>query len=360
LFCRRRRPIIAGMQRSGHMSRGVFTGVAVAAFLSLAATGPASASFDNAFAAYLGGNYAAALPMARRAAESDNPAAQWLLGTMLLLGKGAPEDAAGARLWLGRAAEANYPPAQAVLGRMLEQGLGGEADAVAAGKLYRAAAEQGFADAAYLLGRLYLAGKGVAASNEEAEHWLGQAVAAGNRDAMYLMSRLLTGDGALPTDTARATSLLVQAAHAGHMLAQLELGRHYATSVPVIAARWFLRAAEQGEPAAQTAYGEALAAGRGVDPDPAGAREWLARAAAQGHAPGQAVLAAMLAEGTGGPADPVEALKWAQLAAEGAVAAARPLFARLTKTLDAAQRAEAASRARAFVAVPEPPPGERP
>ncbi|MBM3560169.1 MAG: sel1 repeat family protein [Alphaproteobacteria bacterium] len=94
---------------------------------------------------------------------------------------------------------------------------------------------------------------------------------------MYLMSQLLAKGGALPIDAARTTSLLVQAAHAGHMLAQLALGRHYAdpasgTGDPVIAARWFLRAAEQGEPAAQVAYGEALVAGRDVEADPAGGR----------------------------------------------------------------------------------------
>lgn len=135
--------------------RSAFIGAAATIIFALMAVGPASAGFSEAFDQYLSKDYEAARLAARDDAERGNPAAQWLLGTMYLLGQGVAEDPAQARVWLEKSASANYPPAQAVLGRMFEEGIGGGQDSAEAHILYRLSAEQGYADAAYLLGRQF-------------------------------------------------------------------------------------------------------------------------------------------------------------------------------------------------------------
>lgn len=128
---------------------------AVALTVSLATALPAKAGFTEAFNHYVGLNYVAARAEAEPAAARGNPAAQWLMGTMYLFGKGAKENTRTARDWFEKSAKAGYPPAQAILGRMYEEGIAGNQDAAEAHLLYRFAAEQGCADAAYLLGRQY-------------------------------------------------------------------------------------------------------------------------------------------------------------------------------------------------------------
>ncbi len=111
------------------------------------------ASFATAFERYNAKDSEAARIEAEPDAERGNPAAQWLLGTIYLLGQGIDAEPETARRWFEKSAESNYPPSQAVLGRMFEEEIGGRQDAAEAHTLYRLSAEQGYADAAYLLGR---------------------------------------------------------------------------------------------------------------------------------------------------------------------------------------------------------------
>jgi TPR repeat protein len=86
---------------------------AAALFCMLAAV-PVHAGFSEALESYVANNFSRAFVEAETAAERGNPAAQWLLGTMYLLGQGTDENPATARQWFARAAAENYPPAQAV------------------------------------------------------------------------------------------------------------------------------------------------------------------------------------------------------------------------------------------------------
>tara|TARA_A100001037_G_C15149755_1_gene638421 strand:+ start:3052 stop:3378 length:327 start_codon:yes stop_codon:yes gene_type:complete len=94
----------------------------VAAALLLAA-GPATANFSKAFDLYNAGKFEKARNLAQPDAHRGNPAAQWLVGTMYLLGEGIEANPVAARVWLAKSAASNYPPAQAVLGLMYEQGI---------------------------------------------------------------------------------------------------------------------------------------------------------------------------------------------------------------------------------------------
>ena len=59
------------------------------------------------------------------------------------------------------------------------------------------------------------------------------------------------------------------------------------------AVTWYRKAAGQGMPEAQTALGDAYAAGAGVTADPEAAIAWYEKAAAQGHSAAQTKLAAL-------------------------------------------------------------------
>ncbi len=72
----------------------------------------------------------------------------------------------------------------------------------------------------------------------------------------------------------------------------------------------YLKAAEQGDAAAQSNLGEMYYKGEGVPKDSVKAVEWYRKAANQGDARGQSSLGMMYAKGEGVPKDSVEALKW--------------------------------------------------
>ena len=114
---------------------------------------------------------------------------------------------------------------------------------------------------------------------------------------------------------------------------------------------WYRKAADQGDPRAQSNLGFAYASGQGVTRDLAQAAAWYRKAAEQGHATSQFDLGAMYASGQGVLKDYVEAHKWVNLAASRAATADdRAQFARtrddLAKRLTPADLDEARKRAR--------------
>ena len=82
------------------------------------------------------------------------------------------------------------------------------------------------------------------------------------------------------------------------------------------AAKWFRKAAEQGDARAQTNLGVMYAKGEGVPEDYREAVKWYRKAAEQGFAPAQSRLGLMHATGRGTRQDLVTALAWCILAAE--------------------------------------------
>lgn len=82
------------------------------------------------------------------------------------------------------------------------------------------------------------------------------------------------------------------------------------------AAGWYLKAAEQGLPHAQTNLGVMYSAGRGVPQDYQAAAKWFQEAADQGETSAQANLAGMYEKGEGVPRDYLMAHIWLDLAVE--------------------------------------------
>jgi TPR repeat protein len=81
------------------------------------------------------------------------------------------------------------------------------------------------------------------------------------------------------------------------------------------AARWWHKAAAQGDAQAQHNLGFMYAAGQGIPQDYTEAVRWWHKAAAQGDAQAQYTLGVLYAKGLGVPQDYVQAHMWLNLAA---------------------------------------------
>ena len=135
------------------------------------------------------------------------------------------------------------------------------------------------------------------------------------------------GEG-VPQDFAEAAKWTLRAAEQGVAAAQFNLGVMHANGrgVPqndAEAAKWFRRAAEQGVLAAQYNLGVVYDKGEGVPRDDAEATKWFRRAAEQGVAEAQHNLGVAYGKGKGVPQDDAEAAKWFRRAAEQEVAKAQ-------------------------------------
>ena len=197
-----------------------------------------------------GQDYAEAAKWYRRAAEQGDASAQYNLGRMYRKGEGVPQDHAETAKWYRRAAEQGHDHAQYCLGRKYAWGESVPQDYAEAAKWYRRAAEQGHVYAQYFLGLLYRHGEGVPQDEEVAEKWLSIAA-----DAAPGQGHTLKEGEEMLFRGYRHN------AERGNAEAQYNLGVAYrkgegVTQDDAEAAKWFRRAAEQGNSAAQRALRE--------------------------------------------------------------------------------------------------------
>ncbi len=140
--------------------------------------------------AYYGGSYYDAYRLLKPLAEEGNARAQFRIGMMYSLGRGAPKNPSQAEDWIRKAlpaiqkaAAAGEPWAQADLGSLYEDGLVVTKSEAEAARWYQRAAEQGYAGAQTNLGVMYANGTGVRRDRQEAVKWLRKAAAQGDRVA---------------------------------------------------------------------------------------------------------------------------------------------------------------------------------
>jgi len=128
---------------------------------------------------------------------------------------------------------------------------------------------------------------------------------------------------------------------------QFELGRRLAWGLdgtkkdPRAGLKWFLLAAEQGHPRAQTQLGMAYQKGRGVRRDIPESVKWMRKAAEQGHAKAQFELGVYYRDGKGVPRDEVLGLMWLLLSQERGGIASRMVAPGLARRLKPRDRKEA-------------------
>ena len=163
-------------------------------------------------------------------------------------------------------------------------GRGVRRDYSEAAKYYRKSADLGNADAEYSLGHMLTFGQGVRQDKEEALRWYRFAAAHGNVKAMERLIQLQSVSGSAPrSSTAYGTTGAVTAAAFYEMGEKYYYGRGVRLDYAE-AAKWYRKAAEQGNSDAQYSLGHMYLFGLGVRQSSRDAANWFLKAAAQGHA----------------------------------------------------------------------------
>ena len=263
----------------------------------------------------------------QKAAEQGHVEAQIELAKCYSSGKGVIKDGAEAFKWaqkaaesgnakamyefyrfgggqelLRKSAEAGYVVAQRSLGLDYQHGLRNTpVDLAEAVKWYTLAAEQGDSSSKAYLESL----KDVIPLLEPAER--------GDAEAQYKLARYIIehdniGNSSDKSGPEAIRKWLLKAAENGHAAAQLELAEAYAYFENGIwwiatgndfaeAAKWYRKAADQGDPMGQGMLGWLYATGRGVDKDLKTAVEWFRKGAKQGNAEAQFGMGLSVREG---------------------------------------------------------------
>ncbi len=317
-------------------------------------TAPAQADMPEIERAWAQGDFVTVRNGLRALAQNNGSAlAQYRYGRVLIEGRGGPQDAEAAVLWLGKAVEQNHAAAATLLARIyLSDVPGGPArDPKVAADLLTRAATRGEAEAQYLLGLLYRNGEGVSQDFEvafnwhlaaaEQQHalaqfalsdlyfngpearrdpesglrWLRAAAGQAVPDAQVRLASLLDDEASGFTNRAEALDWYRRAAELGHPVAQRILGTRYLQGDAVTADaqeafRWLSRAAEAGEPGAMSNLGYAFASGTGTDQNLQMAARWYGAAAEHGLGRAMIALAGLLEQGAGVPQDLDTALGW--------------------------------------------------
>ncbi|WP_333840824.1 tetratricopeptide repeat protein [Pelomicrobium sp.] len=147
---------------------------------------PAWAAFEDAWRAYLDGDYAAAERGFAAQAQQGDARAAWLLGELYARGRGVAPDSARALEWKERAAVLGDEAAQFAVGEMYAQGRGAPLDPQRAAHWYERAAQQGHPNAALALARL----KEQVGDMAQALSWYRRAAEAGLLEAQERLAKI--------------------------------------------------------------------------------------------------------------------------------------------------------------------------
>jgi len=167
----------------------------------------------------------------------------------------------------------------------------------------RAAAEHGDADAQNYLGWIYLNGYGVSKNVDEATRWLTKSAENGNLQAAGRLAAHYFFDTGKDKNIQEGIRWYRFGAERGDILDQttlgfilreggFPLGNIKIEKDPNEAAKWYLRAARQGDGDAQIEIGEMYAQGEGVSQDFVEAYKWFNIAAASPEKPDLSVFTA--------------------------------------------------------------------
>ena len=111
--------------------------------------------------------------------------AQYYLGLCYASGNGIKADDAAAREWFAKSADAGFAPAQVMLCTMMVEGKGGPQDTVLGLSYCENAAKQDYPEAYTKLGEYYYEGKVVARNYEKAVKYLAYASQKGSASAAF-------------------------------------------------------------------------------------------------------------------------------------------------------------------------------
>lgn len=183
---------------------------------------------EDAESAYRNRDYGKALVLLEPLANSGNPRAQMLLGSMYATGSGVPLELQRAEDLFRKSAAQGNTLAAIYLASMYWQGRGVPRNLPEAAALFRQAAEQGNAIAQSNLGSMYRSGEGVPRDASQAAFWYGKAAEQGNATAQHNLATMYESPkSGIPLDHALAASWYRRAANQGFNQSQFALGMKY-------------------------------------------------------------------------------------------------------------------------------------
>lgn len=161
------------------------------------------------------------------AAESGDPAFEYLLGYLYGAGQGVKQSDAHALEWFQRSAEHGFADGQLALSGMYYHGRAVSKDQQAALVWLRRAAEQNHAESQYWLGTLYMSGVGKLLPHDpsEAFFWFRRAAENGSAKGMSGVGWLYEQGQGVPRDPQKATAWYRKAQDLGDASAEEGLAR---------------------------------------------------------------------------------------------------------------------------------------
>ncbi|MET0527617.1 MAG: hypothetical protein ABW003_04605 [Microvirga sp.] len=247
-----------------------------------------------------------ALEWYRKAAEANSSTAMVRLGRMFSEGRGVPQDYALAAAWLSRAAAAGSGPAMIELSALYSK-AGGPGHFNMAREALERAVRAGDARAPIALAKLYLA----RGERPMADAALRKAAEGGNVEAALQLAETYLATKA-PDQVAQARRWLASAEKAAagddELLSRVAILQLKDPSTSQRGAASLETLARKNNPAAMTAYAQALLRGSGVQSDGVRAEALLRRAIQLGYDPARFVLAKAYREGEGLTRDPARAI----------------------------------------------------
>ena len=293
----------------------------------------------------------------RAATEGTNRRAMYNLGGICCLNFPDTNSMAEAFHWYQQSAELGDPLACYQLANFYYRGWGVVETNLASYRYWRfKAAAVGNTEAQYEMGVAYRLGDGVPTNIENSVFWYEKAAAKNHPRALFDLAFHYGGDKTNPDAARVAHDLMLRAAQAGHRQAQFNCAFNcfrgdFASVDFEQGKQWLARSADAGWGPAEFILFQVCY--NGYAPVPQGQRyprdraegiKWLRRAAEHGQPQAQSVLAVMLIRGNGVEPDQAEAEKLLRAAAEhGSAQAQNDLgFAILHGDISSTNRIESA------------------
>ncbi|MGO4440561.1 tetratricopeptide repeat protein [Rhizobium sp. RAF56] len=243
--------------------------------------------------------------------------------------------------WLDHLTRAKPKPAADAMADALQAANAG--DYSRALSIWEPLAREGVARAQNNIGACFAEGLGIPRNREMALKWLTLAATAGDPVGQrnYAAFHMQGVTGSDP-DYALAAQYYQKAAEQGDptaqdMLSWMLLEGEIVPADPLKARHWAERAAEAGIAASMTRLGMLYHNALGVPRGAERAVHWWEKAAAKGDADAQAMLGAALHIGVGIPRDGVAALAWLIRASNGGSTLAQPFLGPVRDGLSAAE-----------------------
>ena len=246
-------------------------------------------------ARYQKGDYATALPLLEKAAQSGHAEAAWYLGEMYHKGQGTQKEGSTACRYFVQASHGGYKEAYLRTGLCYFVGAGVQQDFSEALRWGKKAAEntdeiqQTEEDKellARLMAALYVKGKGTLQDFSEAAKWIKKTAEMGDALSQGMLAFFYySGQGVLMND-AKARYWAEKAAAQGDSMGEFILGMLYQfrqepPNMPK-AISWYEKSAAQKNAAAQQALAMIYEEGLGVKPDLAKAHDYYRQAVKNG------------------------------------------------------------------------------